>query len=71
MIVKYSWCSKTSDPNEITSVEVDTHHVPREGELVEIDIASDDGSKISKHGRVKDAIWVVRKTTSVTVILGI
>lgn len=70
MLVKYSWCSKTQDPNEITSVEIDGHYVPREGELVEIDIEANDGARIWKRGRVKDVIWLVSKTTFATVILG-
>lgn len=70
MIVRYSWCSKTPGDNEITSIEIDDHTVPREGELVEIDIVAPDGAKISKRGRVKDVIWVVRETKSATVILG-
>lgn len=71
MIVKYSWCSKTGDPTEVTSVEIDTCQVPREREMVDIDIVADDGVRICKRGRVSDVIWVVRETTSVTVILGI
>jgi len=68
MLVRYSWCSKT--PEEITLVEIEGHYVPREGELVEIDIEAGDGVRIRKRDRVKDVIWVIGKTTFATVILG-
>lgn len=76
MIVRYSWSPETSDPNEITATEIEDAHVPREGELVEIDFREHDGTRVKKSGRVKDVVWRICKTTSgvrarsVTVILG-
>lgn len=76
MIVKYSWAPETSDPNEITAIEIEDANVPRQGELVEINLREDDGTTINKSGRVKDVVRRIFRTnsgvrtTSITVILG-
>ncbi len=70
MKIRYAWSARTSDPKEVTSIELKTEHVPRVGELVEIEIQLTKDEWCVKSGRVRDVIWTVRRESKVTVLLG-
>ena len=70
MKIRYAWSPRTADPAEVTSLELTTEHVPRVGELVEIEIQLTKEEWCVKSGRVKDVIWTVRREPMVSVLLG-
>jgi hypothetical protein len=70
MKIRYAWNPRTADPAEVTSLELTADHVPRVGELVEIEIQLTKKEWCVKSGRVKDVIWTVRREPMVSVLLG-
>lgn len=70
MKIRYTWSPRTAAPEEVTSLEL-TGHVPRVGELVEIEIQLTKDEWVVKSGRVKDVIWSVRREPLVSVLLGV
>lgn len=70
MKIRYAWNRHTADPAEVTSLELTADHVPRVGELVEIEIQLTQDEWCVKSGRVKDVIWSVRREPMVSVLLG-
>jgi hypothetical protein len=70
MKIRYAWSPRTADPAEVTTLELTTEHVPRIGELVEIEIQVTKEEWCVKSGRVKDVIWTVRREPMVSVLLG-
>ena len=70
MKIRYAWSAKSADPAEVTAIELEADHIPREGELVEIKIQSTKDELVVKSGRVKDVIWTVRSEPMVSVLLG-
>ena len=71
MKIRYAWAATKADPKEVTAIELDADHIPREGELVEIEIQLSKDEWVVKSGRVKDVIWTVRhREPMVSVILG-
>ena len=70
MKIRYAWSPRTTDPDEVTSLELTADHVPRIGELVEIEIQITQNEWVVKSGRVKDVIWTVRREPMVSVLLG-
>ena len=70
MKIRYAWSPRTADPEEVTSLELMTDHVPRVGELVDIEIQLTKDERVTKSGRVKDVIWSVRREPLVSVLLG-
>lgn len=45
---------KTTDPNEVKTLTMMLEHVPRTGELVDLDVRLDTGERITRSIRVKD-----------------
>jgi hypothetical protein len=70
MKIKYTWSPRTTDPEEVTSLVLAADHVPRNGELVEIEIQISKDEWVAASGRVKDVIWTVRREPMVSVLLG-
>ena len=70
MKILYAWNPHTADPDEVTSLELMTDHVPRVGELVNIEIQLTKDEWVIKSGRVKDVIWSERREPLVSVLLG-
>jgi hypothetical protein len=74
MRIKYSWSPATTDPKEVTTIELECKSVPRVGELVDISIQIKTDEWCKKEGRVKDVCWLLRngmnRGPEVTVILG-
>ena len=68
--IRYAWNPSTTDPNEVTRLDLTTDHVPRTGELVEIEIQITQNEWVVKSGRVNDVIWTVRREPMVSVLLG-
>jgi hypothetical protein len=54
----------------VTALDLTTDHVPRIGELVEIEIQLSKDEWVVRSGRVKDVIWSVRREPVVSVLLG-
>ncbi len=71
MEVKYVWTTSGYDPKEINSVTIYSDHIPRIGELVEIDWQLTKDEWATKSGRVKDVVHQVRREPSITVFLGL
>lgn len=71
MKIRYAWSPRTAAPEEVTSLELMTDHVPRVGELVDIEIQLTKDEWVTKSGRVKDVIWSVRREPLVSVLLGV
>jgi len=70
MEVKFSW-EMTGDPKHICGITMDLENVPREGELVYLEVQINQDEWVNKSGRVKDVIWAITgKQQKVTVILG-
>ena len=70
MKIRYAWAATKADPKEVTAIELDADHIPREGEFVEIEIQLSQDEWVVKSGRVIDVIWTVRREPMVSVILG-
>ena len=70
MKIRYAWSPRGSDPNEVTALEVEAAHIPRVGELVELEIQLTKDEWVVKSGRVKDVIWTIRREPMVSVLLG-
>lgn len=70
MKIRYAWIPRSVDTEEVTSLELTTEHVPRVGELVEIEIQLTKEEWCVKSGRVKDIIWTVRREQMVSALLG-
>ena len=70
MKIMYAWCPIGTDPAEVTVLELATDHVPRVGELVEIQIQLTKDEWVLKSGRVKDVIWSAKREPMVSVLLG-
>ena len=70
MKIRYAWIPRTDDPEEVTSLELMTDHVPRVGEQVDIEIQLTKDEWVIKSGCVKDVIWTVRRDPQVSVLLG-
>lgn len=70
MKIRYAWSPKGTDPAEVTALELEADHIPRAGELVEIEIQLSKDEWVVKSGRVKDVIWTVRREPMVSVLLG-
>jgi hypothetical protein len=45
---------KTTDPNEVKTLTMMLEHVPRTGELVDLDVRLDTGERVTRSIRVKD-----------------
>jgi hypothetical protein len=45
---------KTPDPNEIQTLTLMLNHVPRVGEIVELDVKLETGERVTRSIRVKD-----------------
>lgn len=70
MKIRYAWSATKNDPAEVTAIELEAEHIPRGGELVEIEIQLTKDEWVVKSGRVKDVIWTVRREPMVSVLLG-
>lgn len=70
MKIKFKWAARTSNPKEITDITLDQAHIPKKGELVEIEIQIEKNQWIRKAGRVLDVKHYIKRDSSVTVFLG-
>lgn len=64
MEIKYIWSAKSKDPNEVTSVTMNSDFVPRIGETVDIYVQVAKKEHVEKGGRVKDVMWYIRNKNS-------
>lgn len=70
MKIQYSWTNGADVTEDASSLEINSEHIPRIGELVEINFQLGKDEWCVKSGRVKDVIWMVKHHgTMVSVIL--
>lgn len=70
MKIQYSWTNGADVTEDASSLEINSEHIPRIGELVEINFQLGKDEWCVKSGRVKDVIWMVNHyRTMVSVIL--
>lgn len=70
MKIRYAWSATKNDQAEVTAIELEAEHIPRVGEMVEIEVHLTKDEWVVKSGRVKDVIWTVRREPMVSVLLG-
>ncbi len=59
MKIQYSWIKSADAAEDASSLEINSEHIPRIGELVEINFQLGKDEWCAKSGRVKDVIWMV------------
>jgi len=70
MRIIYHWPPSLNNPKEIIEIEVEGRIIPRDGELVEINLAVSNSESVRKSGRVVDVVWSISKDPRVIVYLG-